>query len=56
MIINTEVTMCAAFAQRGTIDAASGLNAFVRDLDPIAPSTDVRLKGDFVGTSWSPPV
>ena len=57
MIINSEITMCASFAQRGTINAAAGLATFVRDLDPIAPAGAVaRTKGDFVGTSWSPPV
>ncbi len=55
-MIIADITTCAAFAQRGISNAASGLNAFVRDLDPIAPTAVARLKGDFVGTSWSPPV
>lgn len=56
MIINTEITMCAASAQPATFNAASGLRPFVRDINPIAPSADARRKGDYVGTSWSPPV
>lgn len=56
MTIKNETTMCATSAQPATIDAASRLRTFVRDLNPIAPSTDVRAVGDFVGTSWSPPV
>ncbi|HLR83839.1 MAG TPA: hypothetical protein VK059_02760 [Nocardioidaceae bacterium] len=57
MISNAEITTCVAFAQRGTMSAASGPRMVVRDVDPIAPSTDVRLNGgDFMGVSWSPPV
>lgn len=35
---------------------ASGLCAYVRDLNPTAPIADTRDKGVFVGTTWSPPV
>ena len=55
-MIDTDFTMCASSVQRATINAAAALRTLVRDLDPIAPNAVARTKGDFVGTSWSPPV
>ncbi|UYM06096.1 hypothetical protein [Solicola gregarius] len=47
---------CATYAGTAMSRDAFGLRALVRELNPIAPNADVRVKGDFVGTGWSPPV
>lgn len=56
-MITSTLTYCATSARTVMLaDASTGLRASVRDLNPIAPIADVRDKGVFVGTVWSPPV
>ncbi|UPK73988.1 hypothetical protein MU582_16335 [Nocardioidaceae bacterium SCSIO 66511] len=50
-----KTTQCATSAGTAMSSDALGLRALVRDANPIAPAA-VRVDGDFVGTTWSPPV
>lgn len=49
-------TQCATSTRAVMLAGASAPRAFVRDLNRTAPIADVRDKGAFVGTPWSPPV
>lgn len=51
-----KTTQCATSAGTAMSSDALGLRALVRDVNPIAPAAAVRFDGDFVGTTWSPPV